>query len=210
MTTDLGGPPAPGGIGPVDPWGIVVSAPVEPVDVKLLRWPADAARRDQCRALGLLRLLVVEGGVHPPVTSDLQEDWVRTPISQEDLQARIAALRARAEAQRRPQVDPHGVLRFAGRSTPISPTATDLLECLVREFGVLVPRDRLRGCLPENVAEGNRNVLDLHIMRLRKRIQPVGLVIRTVWGRGYLLEPAPAEGPGLRRQAASTNGHAAR
>lgn len=165
-----------------------MSSSLELTDVILLRWPAEAAKRERCHEFGTLRLLVVEGGVDPPVTVDVQEDWVRAPISQEDLQARIAALRARSSVHTRPQVDPHGVLRFGMRCTPVSPTATDLLECLVRQFGVLVSREVLHECLPEGVDDDNRNVLDLHMMRLRKRIRPVGLVIRTVWGRGYLLE----------------------
>lgn len=165
---------------------------VELMEVKLLRWPAEATLRAHYCNLGVLRLLVVEGGAQPPVIADVHEDWVRAPISEDDLQARIAALRTRSYVHTRPQVDPHGVVRFRGRSTAVSPTATDLLECLVRKFGVLVSREELHECLPEGAPDRNRNVLDLHIMRLRKRIRPVGLVIRTVWGHGYLLEPAPS------------------
>jgi hypothetical protein len=155
-----------------------------------VRWPAESARRDRYRALGVLRLLVIEGGARPPVCSDIREDWVRAPITPDDLQARIAALQARAEAHCGPQVDPNGVLRYCGRSITVSPTATDLLDRLVREFGVLVSRDDLRDCLPERDGGASRNALDLHIMRVRKRIRPIGLAIRTVWGRGYLIEPS--------------------
>ena len=35
-----------------------------------------------------------------------------------------------------------------------------------------------------------RNALDVHVLRLRRRLAPVGLVIRTVRSRGYLLEQA--------------------
>jgi hypothetical protein len=163
---------------------------IEAVDVQLVRWPAESGKRERFRRLGVPRLLVIEGGARAPVTADVQEDWVRAPVSRDDLSARVAALNARSRAHTRPHVDPHGVLWFGGRSTPISPTATDLLQCLVRGYEVLVSREALQDCLPESVPCANRNVLDLHMMRLRKRIKPVGLVIRTVWGRGYLLEPA--------------------
>ena len=159
-------------------------------DVQLVRWPAESGRREHLRRLGVPRLLVIEGGATPPVTGDVQEDWVRAPVSREDVRVRLEALNVRSQAHQQPHVDPHGVLRFGGRSTPISPTATDLLLCLVRGYGVLVSREELQACLPDSVPCTNRNVLDLHIMRLRRRIKPVGLVIRTVWGRGYLLEPA--------------------
>ena len=33
--------------------------------------------------------------------------------------------------------------------------------------------------------------LDVHVLRLRRRLTPVGLAIRTVRSRGYLMEPAP-------------------
>jgi DNA-binding winged helix-turn-helix (wHTH) protein len=166
---------------------------LELAEVKLIRWPAESERRDHYRAHGVLRLLVVEGGARPPVCSDVREDWVRAPITPEDLEARIAALKARAEVHRRPQVDPNGVLRYCGRSITVSPTSTDLLERLVREFGVLVSRDELRNCLPDRDGGASRNALDLHIMRVRKRIRPIGLAIRTVWGRGYLLESSGRE-----------------
>ncbi len=33
-----------------------------------------------------------------------------------------------------------------------------------------------------------RNALDVHVLRMRRRLAPLGLVIRTVRSRGYLLE----------------------
>jgi len=162
-------------------------------DVKLLRWPAESARRERYRAQGVLRLLVIEGGVSAPVCSDVREDWVRAPISDSDLMVRVATLRAKADAHRLPQVDPYGVLRFAGQTSTVSRTETDLLECLVRQFGQPVPRETLQECLPDRPGGTSRNALDLHIMRVRRRITPLGLVIRTVWGRGYLLEEASAQ-----------------
>ena len=173
-------------------------------DVRLVRWPAESARRDRYRTMGILRLLVVEGGVPAPICSDVREDWVRAPVTDDDLRARIATLKAKAEAHRLPHVDPNGVLRFAGRSITVSRTETDVLECLVRQYGVLVTREALRDCLPDRPGGASRNALDLHIMRVRRRIRPIGLVIRTVWGRGYLLEsvenqPAAAASHGGRQ-----------
>jgi DNA-binding winged helix-turn-helix (wHTH) protein len=140
--------------------------------------------------MGILRLLVVEGGAPAPISSDVREDWVRAPVTDDDLRARVATLRAKAGAYLLPQVDPNGVLRFSGRSITLSPSETDLLECLVRRFGLLVTREALRDCLPDRPGGASRNALDLHIMRLRRRIRPLGLAIRTVWGRGYLLDSA--------------------
>ncbi|MCP2259026.1 Transcriptional regulatory protein, C terminal [Streptoalloteichus tenebrarius] len=163
-------------------------------EVQLVRWPAEAALRDHCRALGVPRLLVVERGASAPISADFREDWVRAPICKNDLKARVAALRARVSAHRVPQLDPSGVIRFGTRSVTISPTQAELLELLVERFGQLVPRKALGARIAGRPGGATRNALDLHIMRLRRRIQPLGLAIRTAWGRGYLLEAAELDG----------------
>lgn len=165
--------------------------PTHKEDVKLVRWPAEAASLAGYRAAGVLRLLVVEGQAEPPITNDVKEDWVRPPVSRADLAARIASLRAKAEVHAVPRVDPGGVLRYGSKSVAVSPVGTELLTRLVQDFGVLVSRADLQRCLQNGC--GERNALDLQIMRLRRRIAPLGLVIRTAWGRGYVLvaeEPA--------------------
>lgn len=163
---------------------------VSETDVKLVRWPADEHRREHYKKLGIPVLLVVEAGCQPPICADAREDWIRAPVSRADLDARMATLRAKAWAGRLPEIDPVGVIRYNGRSCAVSPTEADLLHCLVRDFGEVVPRSRLLECLPERPARCQRNALDLHIMRIRRRIGAIGLVIRTVWGQGYLLEIA--------------------
>jgi DNA-binding response OmpR family regulator len=157
-------------------------------EVKLIRWPADAAEREVCKNLGTLRLLIVEARAPAPVCPDIHEDWVRTPISRDDLQARMASLRARVAANALPELDPGGILRYRGRRITLSPTETDLLSSLIRNFGAPVSRKELFDCLPDRVGKSKRNALDLHIMRLRRRLDPVGLTIQTLWSRGYLLE----------------------
>jgi DNA-binding winged helix-turn-helix (wHTH) protein len=160
-------------------------------NVRLLRWPAESAQRSRYEALGVLRLLVVEGQAPAPVCTDIREDWVRAPITDADLRVRVAALRARAEAYLLPQIDhTSGTLWFAERFVAVSPNETRLLECMIRQFGVVVPRSTLHECLPNRPGGASRNALDLRIMRLRRRIRPLDLVIRTVYGRGYLLEAA--------------------
>ncbi|MCP2257823.1 Transcriptional regulatory protein, C terminal [Streptoalloteichus tenebrarius] len=157
-------------------------------EVQLLRWPFDSARRERFRELGVLRLLVVEAGSAAPICSDVREDWVRAPVPREDLLARMAALRAKARAHRTPRLDPSGVLGVGERSISVSPAEAQLLELLVLRFGALVPREALRARLSDGDRTATRNALDLHIKRLRRRIAPLGLVICTAWGRGYLLE----------------------
>ncbi|WP_245685547.1 helix-turn-helix domain-containing protein [Streptomyces yerevanensis] len=119
----------------------------------------------------------------------MREDWVRAPISREDLRARVAALRARSFPYTRPRVDLNGSLKYRDRLISVSPVESALLEILTAGFRKLSTRNELVECLVEQRACSSRNALDLHIMRIRRRIRPLGLVIRTAWGRGYILEP---------------------
>lgn len=160
-----------------------------PLGVKLLRWPAESAQRARYQAMGVPRLLVVQGQAPAPVCTDPCEDWVRAPITDADLLVRVAALRARSQAYRRPQIDPCGVLRFAERFVAVPPSDACLLECLIREFGAVVARSTLEECAPNQPAGASHNALDLRIMRLRRRIRPLDLVIHRVRG-GYLLDIA--------------------
>ncbi len=135
------------------------------------------------------RLLLVEDGQRPPLVIDCLEDWVRIPASEQEMQARLEALqvRGRAHAHDSPGLDEHGVLRFGDRWVALSPVEARLTEALLCRFGAVVGRDTLvkAGWPGEGAA---RNALDVHVLRLRRRLSPLGLVIRTVRSRGYLLE----------------------
>lgn len=157
--------------------------------VVLIRWPAESARRERCRRQRQMRLLVLEAGTDPPLCTDVCEDWVRTPVSRDDLRARIRALHARTAGQPAPLLDLDGVLHFAGGRVALTKTETDVLRPLADHCGHLVTRQELLAHLATGCDGVSRNALDLRVMRLRHRIAGLGLGIRTVWGRGYLLEP---------------------
>jgi two-component system OmpR family response regulator len=168
--------------------------------VKFIRWPAQADLRTRCGQERIPRLLIIEGGATPPVCHDPYEDWVRAPISRPDLEARVATLRNRLADHALPALDPAGQLSFKDRSTTLSATQALLLEPFVERFGEVVGRSELRGILVENSATTpTRNSLDLHVMRLRRRVSELDLVLDTAWGRGYLLrsdvvEPVSRDG----------------
>lgn len=155
--------------------------------VELLRWPAERKKRERFRAQGLLRLLVVEGGAPPPVSEDIREDWIRAPITERDLMARVETLRAKALKHCAPRIDSDGIVRCGSRSVAVSPTEAAILQLLTRNFGMVVSREALCAQLSAAAGRSSRNALDLHIMRIRRRIAGAGLAIRTAWGRGYLL-----------------------
>jgi DNA-binding winged helix-turn-helix (wHTH) protein len=161
------------------------------VDVVLLRWPLEGERRDRLAREGRLRLLLVDGETAPPSVSDCLEDWIRVPASEADMKARADALTTRFGAHRHdlPSLDHDGVLRFGGGWTSLPPVEARLMDTLVTRFGAVVSREHLaKAGWPEGAP--GRNALDVHMLRLRRRIGALGLAIKTVRSRGYLLESA--------------------
>ncbi|MFI1369995.1 helix-turn-helix domain-containing protein [Streptomyces griseochromogenes] len=154
--------------------------------VPVLRWPQQTAEVERCRAHGIPRLLVVEPATPPPVCVDPLEDWVRAPAGERDLQARRAALQARAE-RRKPMLDEHNVLHHAGRALPLAAGEADLVRLLLDNYRSVVDRIELATRMwPEGT--DRRNALDVRVLRARRRLAPLGLVIKTVWRTGYLLD----------------------
>jgi len=167
------------------------------VDVVLLRWPEEESRRAELHDRGAPRLLLVGEGAPPPDAVDPLEDWIRLPADDRDVRARVATLEGRADqVPVAPVIDPEGLLRFRDAWVPLSPVERDLAAALAERFGAVVGRDVLaRRAWPGGAP--TRNALDVHILRLRRRIAAVGLELRTVRSRGYLLQaavPEPAVG----------------
>ncbi len=160
------------------------------MDVVTLRWPAEDARRVALAEAGIPRLLVVDGDKPPPHVSDALEDWIRVPALEVDRRARVEALRRRADIEITddlPTIDGDGIVR-AGRSwVSVPPVEARLAALLIERFGAVVSREELgEAAWPDGLAQ--RNALDVRILRLRRRIEELGLVIRTIRSRGYLLE----------------------
>jgi DNA-binding response OmpR family regulator len=170
------------------------------MDVVLVRWPAEEDRRVALRASGVARLLLLEDGASPPVADDDLEDWIRIPADEVDLHARVENLarRSRSRHDEQPVLDEDGVLRVGGGWVPLPPVEARLTAALVDRYGAVVSRDALARAGWPDGAPG-RNALDVHVLRLRRRLAPLGLAIRTVRSRGYLLEQAV--GASVRREA---------
>lgn len=157
----------------------------------LVRWPNEAEQRARLAERQIPRLLLVDDGIPPPDSLDCLEDWIRLPAPESDVRARIDGLLTRSRAHLRsvPEIDAHGVLRFGSRWVSLPPVEARLADALVLRFGAVVGRDTLRRSVWPGSSPG-RNVLDVHVLRLRRRLAPLGLAIRTVRSRGYMLEQA--------------------
>jgi hypothetical protein len=162
---------------------------VDADDVVVVDWPAAEAERQRLADWGRLRLLRLQPGVPAPLVTDVNEDWFRLPCSDDDIRARMRMLRARHEdsVPRPPRVDEFGVLQAGGLRRPLAPVETRLMRCLLDQPGEVVTRDELAGAgWPDGAP--SRNAVDLRVMRLRRRVEPLGVMIRTVRGRGYVVD----------------------
>ncbi|MGI9023951.1 MAG: helix-turn-helix domain-containing protein [Acidimicrobiales bacterium] len=178
------------------------------MDVTLLRWPAEAPTRDRMAEAQEARLLLVEDDQEPPRLLDCLEDWIRVPAPEEDVRARVDALSVRVQAHDHPApaIDDDGVLRHRGAWVALPPLEARLTSTLLERFGAVVSRDTLiRAVWP--AGSPGRNALDVHVLRLRRRIAPLHLAVRTVRSRGYLIEAASA-GNGSGNGNGAGNGYA--
>jgi hypothetical protein len=174
------------------------------IHVEVVAWPVDAEEREALAEAGRPRLLLVEAGMVPPTPPDCFEDWVRVPAGEEEVKARIAALRLRVAHHRRdaPVLDREGCLRMGERWVHLPPIEARLAGALLERFGTVVgPSTLLRAGWPGGTP--SRNTLDVRIHRLRRRLEPLGLGLRTVRRRGWILEVAPGSGG----DGAHRNGH---
>lgn len=185
----------------------------------MIRWPDEQARRSRISQSGEPRLLLVPDGEEPPAVVDCLEDWIRVPATENEVRARVDALAVRSQVHLAngnggtaahngngtangnghvpdrppdaPVLDDFGVLRVNGSWVALPPLEARLTEALLERLGAVTSRELLiRAGWPAGAP--GRNALDVHVLRLRRRLTPVGLAIRTVRSRGYLLEQAPA------------------
>ncbi len=169
----------------------------QPMEVTLIRWPDEQGRRQRLSLAGGPRLLLLEDGASPPPVLDCLEDWIRVPAPEDEVRARVDALAIRCAAHDHDAagMDADGVLRFRGKWVSLPPLETRMMGVLLSRFGAVVSRDALgKAGWPEGI--NGRNALDVHVLRLRRRLEPLGPVIRTVRSRGYLLEAVDAQGNG--------------
>jgi DNA-binding response OmpR family regulator len=156
------------------------------VDVAVVHWPAEAERLERLRAAREPRLVIVEHGT-PPTTIDDLEDWLRAPADETDMRIRLATLRERASRHAAAVSIEDGVLRAGSRLVVLPPIQARLAATLLERMNAVVGRETLaRRAWPEGAPAG-RNVLDVHMAKLRRLLTGTGVDIRTVHRRGYLM-----------------------
>lgn len=124
------------------------------------------------------------------------DDYMIKPFDLPELEARVRALIRRGQSGGA-SVLTHGplVLDTAGRratlaSEPLDLSARELgvLEVLMMRSGRVVNKEQLADQLYGWDEEVGANAIEVYVHRLRRKLEPAGVSIRTIRGLGYLLE----------------------
>lgn len=161
-------------------------------EITLVRWPEQEATRAAARRAGRPRVLLLNPTTPAPEPGDDMEDWVRIPVAEADLRARVRWLAYRVGATTEvradpgPQLDDDGLFRVGDGWVALPPVEHRLARALLDRIDAVVSRDALSEAGWPHGAPG-RNALDVHVLRLRRRLAPLRVTIHTVRSRGYLL-----------------------
>ncbi|MFT3720258.1 response regulator [Pseudorhodoferax sp.] len=130
------------------------------------------------------------------------DDYMCKPFAPAELVARLRALVRRHEHRRAGvlalaalRFDAQGLRAWVGEQ-PLALTAREsvVLQYLMAKAGQIVSREQLTALVPGWAGAASDNALELLLSRLRGKIEPAGVRLRTVRGLGYLLEAAAPDG----------------
>ena len=154
--------------------------------------------RDSGNVTPVLILTALDGVEYRVKGLDLgADDYLAKPFSLRELDARVRALLRRAAGQAQ-SVIKHGRLRFdtAGRVALLGGSVIELsvreiglLEIFLTRIGRVVSKEGIIDLLFEWGEDATPNAVEVYIHRLRKKLEPAGVEIRTVRGLGYCLDP---------------------
>lgn len=155
------------------------------------------------RAKVPVMLLTVRDAVEDRVAGlDLgADDYLTKPFELSELEARVRALIRRANASSSAQLV-HGPLKLdtVGRrlfhdGQPIELSARELavIELLLLREGRVVTKQQIIDHLYGWDDTSSSNAVEVFIYRLRRKLEPSGVEIRTIRGMGYLID-RPDEG----------------
>jgi two-component system OmpR family response regulator len=124
------------------------------------------------------------------------DDYMAKPFAMPELVARVRALIRRSQAQSGPRIV-HGPLaldtvarRAFLRGAPLDLAAREwaVLEVLLSRVERIVSKESIIQAVASWGDELSPNAIEVYVSRLRAKLEPAGVRIRTVRGFGYMLE----------------------
>jgi DNA-binding response OmpR family regulator len=131
------------------------------------------------------------------------DDYLAKPFAPEELMARVSALARRGRAQRSRVIE-HGPLTIDlakkratinGRPLELPQREHAILQYLFSNVDAVVGKDKIAGAVASWDEHISANAIEVHISRLRAKLEPSGIRIRTIRGLGYLVEAWRDEKP---------------
>lgn len=130
------------------------------------------------------------------------DDYVVKPFDFRELEARVRAILRRRHGSQDALLEA-GAIRFntATREVTVGGVACELtrreqslLEILLTSRGKVIPKEELHGRLFTLDDDVGMNAVELYVARLRKKIPPPSLTIRSLRGLGYQVITESAHG----------------
>ncbi|MDE6971843.1 MAG: response regulator transcription factor [Lachnospiraceae bacterium] len=131
------------------------------------------------------------------------DDYLVKPFAFDELLARIRAMTRKRVGNRKNQfsiadltvdIERRTVVR-GGKEISLIPKEFSVLECLIRNKGVVLSREQLEDQIWNYEFSGSSNNMDVYISRLRKKIDSGNLprLLHTIRGVGWVLRIDEAE-----------------
>jgi two-component system, OmpR family, response regulator len=124
------------------------------------------------------------------------DDYLVKPFAPEELVARVSALARRGRALRSRIIE-HGPLTIdlarkramiAGKPLDLPQREHAILEYMFTNVDAIVGKDKISGAVASWDEHLSANAIEVHVSRLRAKLEPAGICIRTIRGLGYLVE----------------------